>query len=157
MRKIKIGFINVLVMFSICLFQSAIAAHADADAQKIILDDINAYRVKHGLSQLKMNDAISIEAKKHSRDMALNVVPFGHELFKERMRRLFGQFKRPRGIAENVAYTSSGRNADELVKLWLNSPGHRRNIEGNYNLTGIGVVQDKNGSVYATQIFLRAG
>ena len=157
MKKIKIGFTSVLVILAICLFQSAIAARSDADVQKSILDDINSYRVKHGLSQLKINAEISLEAKKHSQDMALNVVPFGHKLIKERMHRLFGEFKRPRGIAENVAYTSSGRGADELVRLWLNSPGHRRNIEGNYNLTGIGVVRDKDGGVYATQIFLRAG
>ncbi|MGA1825447.1 MAG: CAP domain-containing protein [bacterium] len=44
--------------------------------------------------------------------------------------------------------------AGRVVERWLNSPGHKKNIEGNYNLTGIGVVQANNLTYYFTQIFV---
>jgi uncharacterized protein YkwD len=45
--------------------------------------------------------------------------------------------------------------AHKVVDGWLHSPGHKKNIEGDYNFTGIGVSKDKNGRIYYTQIFLR--
>jgi uncharacterized protein YkwD len=38
--------------------------------------------------------------------------------------------------------------------MWLNSPGHRKNIEGPYNLTGIAMAKAKDGTMYFTQIFI---
>ncbi len=43
-----------------------------------------------------------------------------------------------------------------MVEQWLTSPGHKRNIVGNYNITGIGIARDKQGKLYYTQIFLRS-
>lgn len=60
--------------------------------------------------------------------------------------------------AENVAYSSGRANATAediakmFVRMWANSPGHRRNMLGNYKILGVGVT--KSGSrYYATQIF----
>ncbi len=36
---------------------------------------------------------------------------------------------------------------------WLRSPGHRENIEGAYDLTGIGVARSRQGVYYFTQLF----
>jgi uncharacterized protein YkwD len=128
---------------------------ASIDNQKIIFKEINAYRVEQGLPPLRSNEIISQEAEQHSREMAEHAVPFGHAGFSDRVHRLFRQFKRPRGAAENVACTSAP-NPHEIVKLWLHSPPHKKNIEGNYNLTGIGVAYGPHHEVYATQIFLRS-
>ncbi len=46
-------------------------------------------------------------------------------------------------------------HAEIVVKQWLLSPGHRQNIRGNYNLTGIGVARDERGRPYYTQMFVR--
>jgi uncharacterized protein YkwD len=124
----------------------------DKSDQKSILANINAYRAKYRLEPLKINNFISNVALNHSRNMAEDHIPFGHAGFRERTIELFKQFKHARAIAENVAYTDF--NARSVIKLWLNSPGHRKNIKGNYNLTGIGIASDKNGRVYVTQIFL---
>lgn len=146
---------NIFIVLALCGLSHICTAQTSSDTsnQKIIFDDINAYRVKHGLSQLENSDAISTEAKRHSLDMANHTIPFGHDGFDQRMHKLFGQFKQSRGIAENVAYTSE--EAESVVQQWLKSSGHRENIEGNYNMTGIGIAHDKNGLVYVTQIFLR--
>jgi uncharacterized protein YkwD len=44
--------------------------------------------------------------------------------------------------------------AREVVDNWLKSPMHKKNIEGAFNLTGIGVAADKKGTLYFTQIFV---
>ncbi len=45
--------------------------------------------------------------------------------------------------------------ARTAVGLWLKSPHHLENICGDYNYSGLGVWQDKNGAIYFTQIFMK--
>jgi uncharacterized protein YkwD len=99
-----------------------------------------------------MDNRIVKEAKKHSQDMANHTLPFGHQRFGNRISRLKTQMKHVGGAAENVAYNY--RDAEDVVRNWLLSPGHKRNIDGHYLLTGIGVARDKHGSIYFTQIFM---
>ena len=48
-------------------------------------------------------------------------------------------------------------SAKEVVEGWLNSKGHRENIEGNSTYTGIGLAKASDGRIYFTpQIFLQA-
>ena len=56
--------------------------------------------------------------------------------------------------AENVAY--GAETAEEVVRMWLKSPGHKKNIEGKYNYTGIGIARGRNGQLYYTQLFILA-
>lgn len=126
----------------------------DAEYQTRILYYVNAYRIKHHLVPLKMSNIISKEATIHSRAMANHAKPFGHNDFNGRIKRLYQQIKGCNGGAENVAYYKL--DAKKLVEQWIASPGHRRNIVGNYNLTGIGIAHSKKGWAYYTQIFLRS-
>lgn len=100
-----------------------------------------------------MNNLISKEAEIHSREMAMHKIGFGHKDFNKRIKRIYTEIQDCRGGAENVAYNY--KDAQDVVKNWLTSPGHRRNILGNYNLTGIGLARDSRGKIYFTQIFLR--
>jgi uncharacterized protein YkwD len=84
--------------------------------------------------------------------MANKKIPFGHDGFDGRMERLSKQLKPTYSFAENVAMGAT--TAQEVVTQWLNSPGHKKNIEGDYNLTGIGIVKGKDGNLYYTQIFI---
>ena len=161
MSKINVLIKSILIVASIVLAQqssAAVSAHetrvTDAEQQKMILYYVNAYREKRHLSPLKMNNVISQEAEKHSRDMASHAMSFGHDGFNDRIKRLYQQIKECRSGAENIAYYKI--SAQVLVDKWVSSPGHRRNIEGNYNLTGIGIAHDKKGWAYYTQIFLRS-
>ena len=57
--------------------------------------------------------------------------------------------------AENVAFNQNARApAAEAVEGWLASRGHRKNIEGPYALTGVGVATAATGEVYLTQLFV---
>lgn len=122
--------------------------------EKGILYYVNQHRKSIGKPALEMLDAASTQAATHSRNMAQKKTPFSHDGFEAR----FAAIKKQtgvsyNGVAENVAYGEM--TAEEVVDGWLHSPGHKKNIEGDYNLTGIGVSKDKNGTVYYTQIFLR--
>lgn len=150
----------IKIFLSILVFSfshNALATtHEKNISQKIIFEEVNAYRIEHGLSPLVLNSVISEKAKSHSLAMANKSVSFGHDGFKNRMHDLFRDFVHAQGIAENVAYGDDDKTSHDLVKMWLKSPGHLRNIVGNYNLTGIGLAQSSNGRVFATQIFLKA-
>ena len=118
-----------------------------------ILRYVNEYRRSKGLSALQPNSFISSVALGHSRDMLTGKTPFGHDGFRQRIDRISGKLGRLHMAAENVA--SGPMGAREVVDGWLHSPGHRRNIEGDFRLTGIGLAAGANGMIYFTQIFIK--
>jgi uncharacterized protein YkwD len=118
-----------------------------------ILKYINDYRRKKGLPALSMNASMSAEAQRHSENMAARRTSFSHNGFQGRIKRISNSLNGGIGnAAENVAMGSS--SARDVVNDWLTSPMHKKNIEGRYNLTGIGVATDKKGVLYFTQIFI---
>lgn len=120
--------------------------------QQSVLDYVNQYRRGRGLAPLKMIPLITAEALKHSKNMADGRVDFGHDGFEGRADRLMSQIELSNAIAENVAYGKF--SAQEVVNRWIQSPGHRKNIEGKFNLTGVGIIKRSDGYIYFTQIFL---
>ncbi len=118
-----------------------------------ILELVNKHRAGRHLKPLQMNALITHEAEVHSHNMATGKVEFGHDGYDERMDRLTRKIKKSTGSAENVAY--GPHTAEAVVQSWLESPGHRKNIEGDYNLTGIGIAKNASGRPYYTQIFIK--
>ncbi len=117
-------------------------------------DQVNRYRASKNLPPLQWNAAIAAQARKHSQAMAQGQTSFGHNGFAQRVQMLRIPY---RGAAENVGYNQGYQQpVDVVVQGWLNSAGHRRNIEGSYDLTGVGVASNTQGEVYFTQIFLRS-
>ena len=155
MKTLKQSLLSLALLLGFSFTSLAIAApeNDDAHTQKMILHYVNVYRAKHHLSPLKLNAAASQEAARHSQAMASKATPFGHAHFNDRIKRLYKKFDQCRGGAENVAFYKL--NAKRLVDEWIASPGHRRNIEGRYNVTGIGIAHGKPGWAYFTQIFVQ--
>src|SRR6478609_5856903 len=116
-----------------------------------ILTLINQHRTAMGLNELQMLDVAGTEAQQHSLDMEKGTTPFGHEGFENRVADIRNVTGFISGAAENVAY--GNLTAAQVVDGWLHSPGHKKNIEGNYNFTGIGTVQRQDGVIFFTQIF----
>lgn len=59
-----------------------------------------------------------------------------------------------RAVGENVA---SGQGTPEVVLVdWLSSPGHRRNILGDFDDLGLAQAKDESGRVYWCAVFGRA-
>jgi uncharacterized protein YkwD len=126
---------------------------ASASMSADILRFVNQHRRSMGLPGLQANSFISSVALGHSRDMLTGRSPFGHDGFKDRINEIKGRLGTLHVAAENVA--SGPMGAREVVDGWLHSPGHRRNIEGDFRLTGIGVATAANGMIYFTQIFVK--
>lgn len=124
----------------------------EAQLQQSVLDYVNQYRKTKRLAPLKMMPLITSEALKHSKNIADGRVEFGHDGFEGRADRLMSQIELSNAIAENVAYGKF--SAQEVVNRWIQSAGHRKNIEGKFTLTGIGIVRRADGYLYFTQIFL---
>jgi uncharacterized protein YkwD len=120
--------------------------------QQSVLDYVNQYRKSKNLAPLQMMPLMTAEALRHSKNIADGKVPFGHDGFEGRADRLMSKIQLSNAIAENVAYGKF--TAQEVVNRWIQSPGHRQNIEGKYILTGVGVFRRKDGYLYFTQIFI---
>jgi uncharacterized protein YkwD len=125
---------------------------ANASMADDILKLINDYRRKKGLRALAANPVMNAEALKHSENMAARRTSFSHNGFQGRIKRISSSLNGVSNAAENVAMGST--TAKQVVEEWLSSPMHKKNIEGPYSLTGIGVAADKKGVLYFTQIFV---
>ena len=125
-----------------------------AEMERQVLAQINEYRAERGLPALKNDERIGAIARGHSQDMADGTVPFSHQGVQRRYEEM-GEVRSWRRVAENVAYNYGQSDpGDAAVVGWLGSDGHRRNIEGNFDYTGIGIAKNSSGEYYFTQLFL---
>ena len=115
---------------------------------------VNEYRQSRNLPPLVADPAILAQAKAHSEEMARSG-NMNHDGFARRAD-LVSQTIVYRSVAENVAFNGGHGQPDRVaVQGWIASPGHQRNMLGQYDLTGIGVVKNAKGEYYFTQIFIR--
>lgn len=144
---------GMLTLFcSLFLFFTADAQARGNNLQEDILYYTNKFRSSKGLRPLALNDIASDEALNHSRNMARKKTPFGHKGFDKRTKRIKQELGFGTAFAENVAY--GDLDAAAVVDLWINSPGHRKNLLGSYQYIGIGIATARDGTPYFTQIFL---
>ena len=124
------------------------------DLERLTHQQINQYRISRNLPPLKLDNSISQQARIHSQNMAQDKVPFSHEGFEQRMTSVSSTISY-RSAAENIAYNQGYRDpVERAVTGWIKSPGHHKNMIGNYNLTGIGMAKNSQGEYYFTQIFV---
>jgi uncharacterized protein YkwD len=116
---------------------------------------VNAHRAARRLAALTYDTALAAVARAHSLDMAAHDVPMGHDGFHERAERV-DRFMPLEAIGENVAMNdyAPARTVGVAVAGWLASPHHLENIEGHYDVTGVGIVRARDGTFYYTQMFV---
>lgn len=124
----------------------------ESDMDEDILFFVNKFRRSKGLKPLELNGVLSKEARGHSKDMASGRTGFGHEGFESRIDDISKSIGTVRAAAENVAY--GNLSAEAVVDGWIKSPGHRKNMLGDFNLIGIGTAKGKGNIVFFTQIFV---
>lgn len=99
----------------------------------------NRERAAHGLPPLRYDPGLSSQSLRHSQQQA-NARSMHHSK---------GGF-----AAENVA--AGQRSEQEVVRDWMNSPGHRKNIlDPNLSTVGFGQVTGPDGRIYWTAQFGR--
>lgn len=122
----------------------------DSELETIQL--INDYRLSVGLSALQKINHISSKCEDHNEYMIANNVVDHNDfvLRSDNIVKVLGAKK----VGENVAYNY--KTSEAAVKAWLNSPDHKKNIEGDYTHLGISVTTDPaTGKKYYTNIFAK--
>jgi len=120
-----------------------------------VYQDVNRYRKSQNLNALKIETALNRIAYKHSWNMAKGKIPFSHDGFKDRIEEVKKFSKVPYTMAENLYATKLKSGVARVaLKSWIESPGHHRNMLGDWIYTGVGVVQSDDGEYFITQVFV---
>ncbi|KKK37300.1 sporulation protein [Mesobacillus campisalis] len=130
--------------------QPAAPSSVSAYEQKVV-ELTNQERAKNGLKPLVLDTELSKVAREKSRDMQAkgyfsHTSPTYGSPFD--MMKKYGISYKTAG--ENIAMGQ--RSPEEVVKAWMNSEGHRKNIlNSNYTHIGVGHIAEGN---YWTQMFI---
>jgi len=131
-----------------------VASSAITDLEKAVNQQINKYRASKKLPPLSVDPEITQIARIHSENMANGKVSFSHDGFEGRAKAITIPYQSvAENLAYNMGYSDPVRNA---VEGWIKSDGHRKNMEGQFNVTGIGVAKNAKGEYYFTQLFVRS-
>jgi len=129
----------------------SLANETDWKMANEILDLVNAHRSSIDLSMIsKDQQYASAYAVDHTQYM-MEKEKINHDNFGLRSEAL--KHKGAITVGENVAYGYD--NADDVVTAWLNSPGHRKIIEGDFTHSGFGVMKTEDNRYYFTQLFYK--
>lgn len=120
-------------------------------------------RAAEGMVTLAVDAALNQAAQAHAEELAsrrtldhTSTTP-GRTTMADRIRAAGGTWVR---AAENLASTTgtAGTVPAQAIRLWLSSPGHRRNLlEPAYTHTGAGVAVDGAGLWYIVQLYTVPG
>ena len=98
-----------------------------------VLAELNEIRGAHGLRALRLSLPLTAAADSHSRAMGTYGF-FGHSsrdgsAFWKRVQRFYGPGANGGwSVGENLLWSTTGLDASAALKLWMGSPGHRKNI-----------------------------
>jgi uncharacterized protein YkwD len=110
---------------------TTIAAANELEAQ--VLDAMNAVRRFHGLAPLRLAKPLAAAADLHSRTMG-RFGFFSHDSrdgsdFSQRVKRFYGPGRNGGwAVGENLLWASPTIGAAAAVRMWMGSPGHRKNM-----------------------------
>ena len=147
----RIFLFTTLTCFAIFISLISFSPVSNSSLIDDVLSQTNKFRRSKGLPALIIREELNEIAQKHSSDMARGRVGFGHGGFAKRNAIAKKKINPLNSFAENVAYGAT--NGKEVVKMWKNSSGHRRNMLGRYKFIGIGTAKDKRGRIFYTQVF----
>ncbi|KAJ1861016.1 hypothetical protein LPJ73_001154, partial [Coemansia sp. RSA 2703] len=115
------------------------------DWRQEMLTLLNNLRAKVGKKALVLNSNMNKLAQDHS-DYQASIKTMTHNDTKPLGDRVKAYGIRWGGIAENVVYNT--KTVSQAIQAWANSPGHYRNMIGDYEIVGFGET-----NLYWTQNF----
>lgn len=130
-----------------------VQANVAPGLERELLNLVNDYRKTKKLAPLKSNAAMEYQARRHSMDMGTHRIPFGHQGLSFRMKYVMEKVPGVTQVGENVAY--GNLSAKAVVAGWIKSTEHRKNMEGSFKYTGIGVTRNMQNQLYYTQLFAK--
>jgi hypothetical protein len=133
-------------LLSVCIVTLGIsAAPAFAAPEGQFVSKINATRVANGMAPLEVYWDLSDDAEAHSNTM----MEQDHLHHNPNLANVTSGWD---ALAENVGV---GPDPSRLHEAFMESAGHRRNILGNYNYLGVGVVRQSDTKIWVTVVFMR--
>ncbi|MCU1693386.1 MAG: hypothetical protein JWM64_2477 [Frankiales bacterium] len=129
-------------------FAPAVVPVVDDAYEARVVQLVNAARSAHGLRPL----AVSSCADRYAEAWGVHLAALRTLVHRADLGSLLSACGASR-VGENIAY--GGVTADQLVQMWLDSPGHRANILGDYTHVGTGATRAADGTVFAAQNFLK--
>ncbi|WP_299101752.1 CAP domain-containing protein [uncultured Winogradskyella sp.] len=163
MKALKFfSLLTLFVLFSLTSCSSepleddlnAIEVPAVPQAKQIeieIMELINAHRISIGLNALENHDTVKAVALTHTNYM-IEEDNVSHDYFYLRKQSLQDNASAA-VVTENVGY--GFYTAQGVVTAWLNSPGHRANIEGDHTDFDVSAEQNLEGKWYFTNMFIK--
>jgi len=126
------------------------SAIADSGSEQSFLSAINSTRSSSGLGPLTMESGLQSHARRHTSDM-IAADEIYHSSSAELQAAAGSGWDK---LGENVG---RGGSVSSLHQAFLDSPGHKANILGDYNYVGIGTDTSDNGVLYVTVVFMKKG
>ena len=129
-----------------------------ASTRDQVVDQINNFRARSARPPVVANPELQAAAQSFAEHMARTAV-FSHNADgRQPSHRAMQAGYESMMVTENIAYQgSTGNLAQQLVNMWIGSPGHYANLmRHDLTETGVGVAQSPyNGQFYAVQLFGR--
>jgi uncharacterized protein YkwD len=119
--------------------------------ENAVMNATNVYRNQIGLNTLKSIQHIGYISEEHNIYM-IEQDTISHDYFQQRSDNLI-QTLHAGHVGEVLAYNYT--SPQSVLNAWINSPGHKNIIEGDFTNFGIAIKQDSNGRKYYTFIFVR--
>lgn len=131
------------------VFQTSTNEQTELENQ--LLDLVNAHRTAMGLNALAFEGNSYYFAKEHN-DHMIAKGKVSHDNFSKRAEAI-SKKTGAKNVAENVAHDYDTIN--QAMEAWLQSPKHRKNLEGNYSHSAISIKANDQGELFFTHIFVR--
>jgi uncharacterized protein YkwD len=132
---------------------SAKAHGTEGDMETQVFNGVNRYRASQSKGVLKRHPGLDQLARHHSQRM-LGDVKLSHRGYNNRVQ-LAEYHLKVEDLRENVFYArgfEEGNLPGMTVQGWIDSPGHRINLDANTKYCGVGVAKGEDGRYYATQL-----
>jgi uncharacterized protein YkwD len=110
-----------------------IISQDNSNLEKEIFNKINNYRVKIGKSKFTFNDSLVKSCRSHSNSMGINY-----------------KLEHVKNLSEVGANAEIIETSDDVLDIFLDSPSHKKIIEGIYNQISIGVYVTKDEDLWVT-------
>jgi len=111
---------------------AALAESGSTGLARSVVREINSVRREHGVAPLVLSVKLSAAARQHTLEMG-SAGYFEHEsadrsAFSKRLERFYPWKGCDWKVGENLLYQSPDVSPSEVVRMWLESPGHRSNL-----------------------------